>query len=305
MFTLKQFSYIKYRKIFYIISVSIIVLGLTVGFIRGFNFGIDFTGGTMLQLDMGREVSVSEIDQVLKANGIEADIVHAGEMNKQVIIRTVQALDTAAREKLLNDFFTKFDLSDNSVLIIDQFGPSVGEMLKENAVKAVIIASIGMLIYIVFRFEWKFGVSGIIAVLHDVLVMIAFYGFFGIPINNPFIAAVLTLVGYSINDTIVVFDRIRENLNIMKKNKLEELIDTSINQTLVRSLMTSVTTILAIIPLYILGGEIIRQFTLPLIIGIVAGAASSIFIASPIYYQLCQITGGPKYKAKKSKSKDR
>jgi preprotein translocase SecF subunit len=114
----------------------------------------------------------------------------------------------------------------------------------------------------------------------------------------------LTLVGYSINDTIVVFDRIRENLNIMKKNKLEELIDVSINQTLVRSLMTSLTTILAIIPLYILGGETIREFTLPLVIGITAGATSSIFIASPVYFELCQATGGAKYKGKRKKNKD-
>jgi preprotein translocase SecF subunit len=300
MFTLKRISFLKYRKFYYIIFSSIIIFGLAVGFIRGFNYGIDFTGGTMLQLEMGRKVSVSEIDKVLKTNGIEADIVHAGENNSQVIIRTVQALDTAAREELLSDFYTEFNLSEDSVMSIEQFGPSVGDMLKKNAVKAVIIASIGMLIYIIFRFEWKFGLAAIITVVHDVLFLIAFYGFFGISINNPFIAAVLTLVGYSINDTIVIFDRIRENLNIMKKNKLEELVDTSINQTLVRSLITSVTTIVAIIPLFILGGEVIRQFTLPLIIGIAAGAASSICIASPIYYQLCQITGGPKYKGKKS-----
>lgn len=303
MITLRQFSYMKYRKIFYLISIGVIVLGLSVGFIRGFNFGIDFTGGTMLQLDMGREISVSQLDKVLQANEIKADIVHAGDENEQVIIRTVQALDTAAREELLNGIYDEFNLTDDSVLTIEQFGPSVGEMLKKNAVRALIIAGIGMLIYIIVRFEWKFGVSAIIAVLHDVLIMLAFYGFFHIPINNPFIAAVLTLVGYSINDTIVVFDRIRENLSFMKKNKLEELIDTSINQTLVRSLMTSVSTIVVIIPLYILAGETIRQFVLPLMIGIVAGAASSIFIASPIYYQLCQASGGPKYKARKSKSK--
>ncbi|MDD3169305.1 MAG: protein translocase subunit SecF, partial [Eubacteriales bacterium] len=285
MFTLRQFSYIKYRKIFYLISVGLILLGLCVGLIRGFNFGIDFTGGTMLQLDMGREVSVSQLNKVLKTNGIEADIVHAGSENEQVIVRTVQALDTAAREKVLNDIFEEFDLTDDSVLTIEQFGPSVGDMLKKNAVKALILAGIGMLIYIIVRFEWKFGIAAIVSVIHDILIMIAFYGLFSIPINNPFIAALLTLVGYSINDTIVVFDRIRENLNFMKKNKLEELIDTSINQTLVRSLMTSVTTVLAIIPLYILGGQTIRDFTLPLMVGIVAGAASSIFIASPIYFE--------------------
>lgn len=302
MFALKQLSYIKYRKIFYVISIAIIIVSLGVGFIRGFNFGIDFTGGTMMQLDMGQEVSVGELDKVLKANGIEADIVHAGSENEQVIIRTVQALDTAAREKVLNDIFRTFDLTEDSVQTIEQFGPSVGEMLKKNAMKAVILATIGILIYVVFRFEWKFGVAAIAAIVHDVLILIGFYGLFHIPINNPFIAAVLTLVGYSINDTIVVFDRIRENLNLMKKNKLEELIDTSINQTLVRSLMTSVTTVVAVIPLLLLAGMTIREFIVPLMVGIVAGAASSIFIASPIYYELCQVTGGPKYKAKKRKS---
>lgn len=299
----RELSFIKNRKIFYIISITLIIIGLSVGFIRGFNFGIDFTGGTMFQIDMGQEVPVADINKVLKANNITADVVHAGEQNQEVIIKTVQALDTAAREKLLNNIYAEFDITEKAVLSVEQFGPSVGDMLKENAVKAVAIASIGMLIYIIVRFEWKFGVAAICSVVHDVLMLIAFYGLFHIPINNPFIAAVLTVVGYSINDTIVVFDRIRENLGLMKKNQTEELIDRSINQTLVRSIMTSLTTIVAIIPLFVLGGETIRQFTLPLIVGITAGTASSILIASPIYYQLVQATGGPKYKAKKSKSK--
>jgi SecD/SecF fusion protein len=306
MFTIKhQFSFIKFRKTFYIISICLILLGLSVGFIRGFNYGIDFTGGTMMQIDMGRSVSVHELDKVLKDNGIkDADIVNAGQDNTEVIIRTTQALETDARDKVVDAVLKHYDLTDKAVLAIDQFGPSIGEMLKTNAIKAIAIAALGMLIYIVIRFEWKFGVAAITAVIHDVLLLISFYGLFHIPINNPFIAAVLTLVGYSINDTIVVFDRIRENLNIMKKNKLEELIDVSINQTLVRSLMTSLTTILAIIPLYILGGETIREFTLPLVIGITAGATSSIFIASPVYFELCQATGGAKYKGKRKKNKD-
>lgn len=305
MFDIKrQFSFMKYRRIYYIVAVAIILIGLVAGFVQGFNYGIDFTGGTMFQLDMKREVPVDDIYKVLDDNHIEAEVVHAGEKNEEIIIKTTQAMDTAARETLLNNIFTVFDLTDESVLSVEQFGPSVGDMLKKNAVKAVLIASIGMMIYIIIRFEWKFGVAAVSAIFHDVLVMLAFYGLFQIPINNPFIAAVLTIVGYSINDTIVIFDRIRENLGIMKQNKLEELIDASINQTLVRSLMTSVSTIVAIIPLYILGGETIKQFTLPLIVGIVAGAGSSIFIASPIYYQLCLATKGTKYKGKKSKSKE-
>lgn len=302
MFELKrEFSFMKYRKIYYIIAAIILIVGIGSGLIRGFNYGIDFTGGTRFQIDMGREVPVEDMYRVLKANNLEAEVVHAGEDNHEVIIKTTEAMDTAAREKLLGNITKEFDLTKDSVLSVEQFGPSIGDLLKVNAIKAVIFASIGMLIYVIIRFEWKFGVAAILADIHDILVMIAFYGLFQVPINNPFIAAVLTILGYSINDTIVIFDRIRENLNIMKKNKLEELIDKSINQTLVRSVMTSVTTIVAIIPLYILGGEIIRQLTLPLMVGIIAGAGSSIFIASPIYYQLCMISGGSKYKMKKSK----
>jgi protein-export membrane protein, SecD/SecF family/protein-export membrane protein SecF len=304
MFDIKhQFTFMKYKNIYYIISIAIIVLGIGTGMIRGFNYGIDFTGGTMINLDMGKQVSTVELTKIVKDNGVNADIVAAGKDNHQVIIRTVQALNTDARAKLLNSIFDKYNLNDKAVLEVQQFGPSVGDMLKQNAVKSVIIAAFCMLIYIIIRFEWKFGVSSIIAVFHDVLVLIAFYGFFHMPINNPFIAAVLTIVGYSIMDTIVIFDRVRENLDIIRKTKLDELIDKSINQTLVRSLMTSVCTILAIIPLCILGGQTIRDFTLPLIVGIVAGTCSSIFIASPIYYQLCNATGVQKYKAKKKSKK--
>lgn len=308
MFDIKrQFTFMKYRKYYYIVSIAIIVLGIGIGLIRGYNYGIDFTGGTMIQLDMAKQVTttdITDLQTILKDNKIEADIVEAGTDNDQVIIKTVQALDTDARETVLSSIYDKFSLTDKNVMEIQQFGPSVGEMLKMNAVKAVLIASVCMLIYISIRFEWKFGLSSIIAVLHDVFVLIAFYGVFHMPINNPFIAAVLTIVGYSIMDTIVIFDRVRENLDIMKRTKLDELIDHSINQTLGRSLMTSVATVAAIIPLCILGGDTIRNFTLPLIIGIVAGTGSSIFIASPLYYQFCLASGGSKYKAKRSKNKE-
>jgi SecD/SecF fusion protein len=150
-----------------------------------------------------------------------------------------------------------------------------------------------MLIYIIIRFKWRFAVAAIVAVFHDVFMLIAFYGFFHMTINNPFIAAILTVVGYSINDTIVIFDRIRENLHLIGRQPLPFLIDHSINQTLVRSLMTSITTVIAIVPLVILGGETVRGFAVPLMIGIICGTASSIFIASPIFYQLSQIGKGP------------
>lgn len=294
----KEYSFIKHRKLFYIISLSLILIGFGSGILRGFNYGIDFTGGTMIQLDMEKTVSVSEIDAVMDQNHLDADIVHAGEGNRQIIIRTTEALDNEERQTLLADLYQTFQIDETNVLSVEQFSASVGDLFKTNAIRAVLIATILMLVYIVIRFEWKYGIAAIVALAHDVLMMIAFYGLFRVPINNPFIASILIVVGYSINDTIVVFDRIRENKKTMKKNRMEDLIDKSINQTLVRSLMTSITTVIAVIPLLIFGGNTIRDFILPLIIGILSGALSSITIASPIYYQIDRLVNRPKYQGK-------
>ncbi|GAB1475383.1 protein translocase subunit SecDF [Bacillota bacterium] len=294
----KEFQFIKYRKIFYIAAIVLIVAGIGTGAVRGFNWGIDFTGGTMLQFEMGKAVAVSDVEDVLRENKIDGSIVHAGEGNTQIIIKTTQSLENEDRALLLEDMYVKFAIDDSNVLAVEQFSASVGNLLKMNSFKALLIATVGMLIYIIIRFEWKFGIAAIASLLHDVLIMISFYGLFYIPINNPFIAAILTIIGYSVNDTIVTFDRIRENLKIMKKTKMDELIDKSINQTIVRSLMTSVTTIVAIIPLLILGGESIREFITPLMVGIVAGAASSITISNPVYYEIDRLVNRPKYRGK-------
>lgn len=296
----REFSFIKHRKVFYIVSIAFIVLGLAVGMIRGFNYGIDFTGGTMLEIDMGRQVSVEEVEKVMKSHDYDCTVVHAGEGNEEVIIKTTAALDNVARQELLKDFYTAFDITEENVLSIEQFSASVGDMLKGNAIKAVIIAALCMLVYIIIRFEWKFGLAAIVDLIHDVLIVVAFYGLFHIPINNPFIAGVLIVVGYSINDTIVVFDRIRENLSVMKRSRMEELIDKSINQTLVRSCTTSLTTIICIIPLYILGGSTIQEFILPLVVGVLGGTISSITIASQTYYLIDRASGKPRYKGANS-----
>lgn len=299
----RQFSFIRHRKKYYAIAAVVIIAGLVVGGIRGYNYGIDFTGGTMMQFDMGKQVELSKISDSLEAVGIEsADLVYAGQNNNEVIIRTMSALDNAERNQLIEQFNKDFGVTEKNVLSLEQFGPSVGKDLRNNAIKSVIIAAIGMLIYIIFRFEWKFGFAAIAGVAHDILTVIAFYGIFHVTINSPFIAGILTVVGYSINDTIVIFDRIRENLGIMKKNKTEELIDISINQTLSRSIMTSATTLVVMIPLFVLTSSTIREFMLPLFIGVLVGTMSSIFMCSPIYYELTRLSGGNKYQGKKSKA---
>jgi len=153
----------------------------------------------------------------------------------------------------------------------------------------VLIASIGMLIYIIIRFKsWKYGLSAVVGVAHDVLVVIAFYAIFGYTVNNPFIAAILTLVGYSINDTIVIMDRIRENKRLYARRPNEEVLDLSINQTLNRTIMTSLTTLIVMVPLIILAGSVIMEFIIPLMVGVVVGCYSSIFICTPLYYDLCR-----------------
>ena len=299
----KEFKFIKHRKMYYLASVLVIAIGIGGGLIQGFNFGIDFTGGTMMQIDMKTEVAVADVKKIIEANDIVADVVYAGEGNQQIIIRTTQSLDSSMRNQLIKDLGVKFGTTNADVLAAEQFGPSIGELLKQNAVRAVLIAIAFMLVYIAIRFEWKFGIAAILALVHDIAILVGFYGLFQIPINTPFIASILVILGYSINDTIVIFDRIRENLKIMKRTKLEDLIDRSINQSLVRSIATSFATVLSIVALYILGGETIKQFTLPLIVGISVGTLSSIFVASPIWYEINQLMDkAPKYVAEKPKN---
>ncbi len=289
MFAIKrQFSFIKHRKIYYTVSVVILVIGLAFGLVRGLNYGIDFTGGTMVQIDMGKEVAMEEVEAVLNDRGIEAEVVYAGENNEQIMIRTVDAIENDERSALIADLQQEFGFDDSDILAQELFGPTVGKELRNNAIKAVLLAAVGMLIYIRLRFkEWNFGASAILGVLHDVLIVLTFYAVFNVTVNNPFIAGILTVVGYSINDTIVIFDRIRENNQLMRKDE-EEIIDISINQTLSRSIMTTFTTLIVMVPMFIMTSASMREFILPLMVGVAAGCLSSIFICSPLYYQFSQ-----------------
>lgn len=300
----KTFSFIKHRKVYYIVSVSIIVIGLLFMMIGGMNYGIDFTGGTNIQVEMGKQVDISEVEDTLKDYDLDPTIIYAGEGNTQIVIKTIKSLENAERSEIIETLGAKYGVTQDDVLASEQFGPSVGDELKANAVKAVIIAAIGMLIYIIFRFKsWKYGLSAVIGVAHDVLMVIAFYAIFGFTVNNPFIAAILTLVGYSINDTIVIFDRIRENKRIYNKENNENNIDRSLNQTLNRTIMTSLTTLVVMVPLCIMVSASIREFIIPLMVGVIVGCMSSIFVCSPLYYDLCRNEETTKYMRATAKTK--
>lgn len=298
----KQFHFLKYRKKTYIIPVIIILIGVGFFAFRGLNFGIDFTGGSMIQIDMGKVVDAEKVSDAVEHSGVDmskGSVVLSGDKNNQVIIRTTDALDINKTNELVNTVGKELNAKNIKFLANDLFGGSVGKELRNNAIKAILIAAMCMLVYIRMRFsEWRFGLTAIIALCHDILILITFYLVFNVTVNNPFIAAVLTVVGYSINDTIVIFDRIRENAKYMRKMDRIDMIDVSINQTLGRSVMTSVTTLVVMIPLLIMGGNTIREFTLPLMVGVLVGCLSSIFIASPVYYDLTMF-----FEKKKKKNK--
>ena len=284
----KTIQFMDRRKIFYCISAGILILGLSFGVIRGLNYGIDFTGGTMIQLDMGKQVKISQVDKAIDEFDLDPQIIYAGEDNDQIVIRTIKSLDKAGRAEVIEAINDEFGIKGNdNVVAQEYFGPSVGKELRNNAILAIIISAICMMIYIRIRFrQWTFGGAAMLGVLHDVLIVISFYAIFGITVDNPFIAGILTVVGYSINDTIVIFDRIRENIRYMKRGTLKETIDQSITQTLGRSLMTSLTTIIVMVPIVIIAGESIREFVFPLMVGVLAGTYSSICVCSPVFFEL-------------------
>ncbi len=280
------------RRIWFAISLLVIIPGLismaykwvTLG--SPLNLGIEFTGGNLINIEFkSNDVTVTQLRDVLGELGLEKSSIQMTG-NRSAIIRTV-VLDDEKQADLLSLFKERIGSYDEDKLSISKIGPVIGKELTRNAVLALLIASVLMVVYISFRFEFKFGISAIIALLHDVFLTLGIFSIFWWEVDSTFVAAVLTIIGYSINDTIVIFDRIRENLNKRKKGEdLEQLVNNSIRQTLVRSINTVLTVVFVLVALLIIGGTTIKIFTLALLIGVVSGAYSSIFNASPIWYVL-------------------
>ncbi len=272
-------NFIGVRKITYVISALIIMAGMF-GFItRGQkNFGIDFTGGTIQQFRFQEPLMLDEARDSLRDLGLATSPIQQFGQNKEIIIRTFE--DTS--DTVITKFKEIFRDNPFEVLRIEKVGPAIGKDLREKALWALFYAMIGICVYISFRFELRFALAAIAALFHDVLVCLGAIAITGREVSLPVIAALLTIVGYSINDTIVVFDRIREDRRLMRKSDYKTIINTSINQTLSRTILTSLTTLLVVLSLYFLGGEVINDFAFVLMVGVLVGTYSSIFIASPI-----------------------
>ncbi|EEP54436.1 protein translocase subunit SecF [Clostridium butyricum] len=283
---------IEKSKIWISISLIIVVIGLGFTFFKGLNFGIDFKGGTQVSIQLNDEINKADVDTIVK--GYAADASTTISNNNEYEIKSTD-LDSDKLSSIMNELKDKYSLEDTALLSQEEIGASVGKELTRNSLLALFAAGVVMLIYVAIRFEFTFGVAALVATLHDILMTIGVYAIFGIPVNTPFIAAMLTIVGYSMNDTIVIFDRIRENTKKMRRANTYEIADTSLTETLARSVYTSLSTLATIVAINILVPSV-REFTIPLIVGIICGAYSSIFIASPVYVLLKEKTGKKKSK---------
>lgn len=286
-----KIDFIGMRKVTFVISAIISIIGI-IGIIQiarnAANMGIDFSGGTSVQLSFAQPISLDKARTVLAHNNLkEANLQEIKEGNKLLVKVGKTSLVEGKVSDTIKELFQK-EFAGNTFVVESstEIGPSIGDKLKKDTLIAVGISLLGIIIYIAWRFDFKFGIGAIIATLHDVLAMIALFYVMNKEINLLFITAVLTIAGYSLTDTVVVFDRIRENLQKNFEETMEVLFNRSINEVMPRTVITSLTTFLAAISLYLFGGEVIHDFALALVAGIVIATYSSIFIASPIVAEL-------------------
>lgn len=275
---------IQKRKIFYIISLIIIIPGLVSLVFQGLNTGIDFKGGSILHVKMNNSVSSAEVRSVL--SDFDLDRSEVQKSGDEFYMRT-EVLTQEQTNEIMGALETKFE--QVTFLSSDTVGATIGKELTRNAFLALAIAAVLMLLYITVRFEWTFGVAAVLAIMHNVLVVLGLFSIMQWEVNSAFIAAILTVIGYSINDTIVIFDRVRENLKKTKRPEYQELLNKSILQTMNRSINTVLTSAFTLVALLLLGGATIKFFVTAMLIGFIIGAYSSIFIASPLWYEIKRI----------------
>lgn len=286
-----RFDILKRSKLWFAISLLIIIPGIFCMFTKGFNFGIDFTGGTIIEMEFEQDVTLPQVRDVLRDYNLDnATIQLSGdasdvESSKDVMIRTMD-LEENERKAVMSSLKEK--IGDYTVLREEKVGATIGGELITDAIMATVISWILIILYVSYRFEWRFGVSAILTLIHDVLIVLAVFSFTQKQVDSSFVAAILTIIGYSINDTIVIFDRIRENqrLHFKRGGDLNELANRSIYQTLTRSLYTVFTVLFTTFALYFFGGDTTKDFSFALLIGFFSGSYSSIFIASPLWVLL-------------------
>ena len=272
-------------KIYFIIPAVIILLGVVFLFVNGgLVQDVDFAGGMTMYVDMGKEVDLDEVAKTVKTADPSINSPKVLNSDGNVIIIQTTPIERDVRDKIQTVLVEAYGIDRATAFIqVEDVSATMGAELRQQALTAALIACLLMLVYITIRFEFFTGISAVICLIHDVLIMLAFYAIFKVPVNANFIAAVLTIIGYSINNTIVIFDRIRENQKKATRD-LSSLVNTSVSQSLKRSIYTTLTTIIPVILLYVLGVDSIKEFALPLIVGLLAGTYSSLLLAGSVWY---------------------
>ena len=292
-------DFIGNRRKAYLVSTVLVLAGLVALIVLGLNLGIDFTGGTVLHLNLGEDFSMEEVEDVIapfeELEGAAVQVVQSrdlsGDLADEGLVIKSPYMEEERRNELVASFQERWPQLDPDDLRIESVGPVIGGELGRQAFLALAVAVILMIGYITFRFEFKFALATIAALLHNVFIVIGIFAIFQMEINVPFVAAILTVFGYSVNDTIVIMDRIRENIKHRRKSDYAVVVNESINQNLVRSINTSLTTLLVLIALlvgfnYFIGSVDLIVFVIALILGVLIGTYSSIFIASPLWLNL-------------------
>ncbi len=281
-----NFDFVGKRKLALMISAALILVGLVSLVVKGGpNYGIDFAGGTLVQVQFTKQTDAAEIKKALTDLQLGSPVVqHFGDSEDEYLIRVekssaeLQGFSSNIQQALE----TSYGEGAVDVRRVEMVGPQVGKDLRSKGLKAILYAMLGILVYISWRFEFRFAVGAIIALVHDVLITLGMFSIFGKEIDLPIIAAFLAIIGYSLNDTIIVYDRIRENLGKHHKEDFPFIVNRSVNETLSRTLLTSGTTLLVVVALFVLGGGVIHNFAFAMLVGILVGTYSSIFVASPV-----------------------
>jgi preprotein translocase subunit SecF len=300
LFSNARYDFIGLRRYAYGVTALILVPGLLFLLIKGLNYSIEFTGGTLLQIQSKTPVDVAHVRTGLDQQGIHgAEIQNFGASNEYVIRARVAQVGSdanntqATAQAVRHALDSVLGAGNYTVVRTEAVGPKVGGELRQKAFLAIFLSFFAVLAYLAYRFEWRFGLAAIIATAHDILATIAFIGVLRLEVSLTVVAAVLSMVGYSLNDTIIIFDRVRENLHKHKHESFEQILNRSVNETLPRSILTHGTTLATLLALTIFGGEVIRPFALVMFFGVFTGTFSSIYIASPVLMAIEKRWPGP------------
>jgi preprotein translocase subunit SecF len=300
LFANANYDFLGRRRIAYLITLAIVLPGLVVLLLRGVNYSVEFTGGTLIQVQSEKPVDVGAVRNALAARRVEGAEIQTFGSNRELVIRARLAQEgtdqndmEATSGALRSALDTALGAGNYTILRTEAVGPKVGGELRHKALMAILLSFLAVLAYLAYRFEWRFGVAAVLATAHDIIASIAFIAIAQLEVSLFVVAGLMTIIGYSLNDTIVIFDRIRENLHLRKRDQFGDVLNRSINETLPRTVFTGSTALGSLLALTLLGGDVVRPFALLMLFGVIVGTFSSIFIASPALLEIEKRWPGP------------